>query len=105
MSGDVQVYRLRLSRGTRSSHVGDWTIYEDFAEFERRLLEAMVEAGSRHENRDDRSRWILQAWRSAKGLKDEDFGLNKVIGAERLVDGEWVDMKPTLIPPRVEFAP
>lgn len=103
MSGDVEVYRLRLSRGTESSHVPDWTIYEDFDRFERRLLEALVEAGSRGRNRDDKSRWLLQAWRSAKGLKDERFGLNSVIGAEVLVDGEWLDMKPRLILPSVVF--
>lgn len=99
----VRVYRLRLSKGTESSHVPDWRIYDDREDFERDLLEALVEAGARARNRDDKVRWLLQAYRRALGKEDAKFGINAVIGAETLTEGEWVDMKPRLIPPSVVF--
>lgn len=117
---EVQVYRLRLSRGRGNgqSHSPDWRLYENYDRFMRDLTEAMIEAAGRtlpHRpmygsdaltiEELNRKRWLAcGAWVRHVFKRDPSgHGIQQVIGAEKLIDGEWVDMKPRLLPPRVEI--
>lgn len=116
----TEIYRLRLSRGhgTGSSHSPDWRLYEDRERFLSDLTEAMIEATGRtlphrpqygrdaaeiHER--NRKAWLAcSAWVRHIFKRDPGgHGIQQVIGAEVLVDGEWVDLCPELLPPRVDF--
>lgn len=95
------VYRLCLSMGGPNSGWGNWTLYEDRKEFEERLLDALIEAAARNRRKRSRACWT---WFKAKfGKEPEYIGVEKVIAAEALIDGEWVDMEPRLVPPSVVF--
>lgn len=102
----TEIYRLRLSKGTSNSHVPDWRLYENRAEFERDLLESMLEVESRnHRSRlTDSEHWAVRIWHRLRGTGNDDgFGINKIIGAEQLIDDEWVDLRPRLVPPKIEY--
>lgn len=101
----VEIYRLRTSQGTANSASGHWEYYEDLARFTDDLLEALIEAEGRNGYRGgkERSLWLsCRAWLTEILKKDTDgYGTNRVIGAEHLVDGVWVDVEPKLTPPDV----
>lgn len=100
----VEVYRLKLRRGTGSSFP-DWKLYESKEEFDRDLLDALIEEAANYRNRSPFvaacSQWIKQMfpWRDDYRYSP----ISTVVGAERLIDGEWVALKPRLLPPRLEF--
>lgn len=112
----TDIYRLKLSRGHGSSHAPDWRLYEDRDRFLLDLTEAMIEAAGRSTPyrpqygadaraiyERNRATWLAcAAWVKNVFKRDPSgYGIRKVIGAEKLIDGEWVDIKPTLVPPHV----
>lgn len=105
----VEIYRLKLRYGTNGSSSPDWKIYENFQEFEEKLLEAAIEAKSRSFNYTRGREWLKFDWwnRYILGREDDYSGrirkVSNVIGAEKLVDGQWVELNYTLHPPRLEF--
>jgi len=101
-----EIYRLRLSKGTQNSHVPDWRLYESRDSFEHDLMDAMLEAESRayRSKMTDAEHYLVKIWHRLRGTGNSDaFGINKIVGAEQLIDDEWVDLKPRLVPPRIEF--
>lgn len=117
----TEIYRLRLSRGhgDGQSHSPDWRLYEDRDRFMVDLTEAMIEATGRtrpsgpqygadavkiYERR--KRAWLsCRAWvKHAFGRDPGGHGIQQVIGAEVLVDGEWHDLNPVLVPPHVTTA-
>lgn len=104
MTDKVEVYRLKLRRGISSSFP-DWKLYESKAEFERDLLEALIEEASAYQNRSPFQR-ACSFWVNAFSKNNDSYSyhpVSSVIGAERLVNSEWVSVKPRLVPPRLEF--
>lgn len=112
------IYRLRLSKGNGSgnSHSPDWRLYESRDRFLQDLTAAMIEATGRTSPRrpqygrdadeiyqQRRKAWIAcQDWvRHVLGRDPSGHGIQQVIGAEILVDGEWEALTPKLLPPRV----
>ena len=101
----VEIYRLRLSKGTASSGSGHWEYYEDFERLERDLLEAAIEAHGRDHDRRALGLWLAcRAWLEHVFRKDpSDYGVRRVVAVERLHDDEWVEMRWTLQPPSIQI--
>lgn len=98
----VEVYRLKLRRGT-TSNWPDWRLYESKGDFESDLLEALIEEAANYHNR---SPFVgaCRAWIEHMFNRDRNYrAVVRVIGAEQLIDGEWVELKPRLVPPSLEY--
>jgi hypothetical protein len=100
----VEVFRLRLSRGTSRSSMPDWKIYEDRRKFEGDLLNALIEAKAAHDSGEPTWRafrsWLHNIIRSDG---EERQPVTRVIGAEQLIDGYWTKLNVHVEPPRLVF--
>lgn len=104
----VEVYRLKLARGNQSGSGsgGDWRLYESRKEFEADLLCALIEAAAHGTNRDRSwpARWWLQhKLRKGEDVPHAEWTTSRVVAAERLVSGEWVDLGASLIEPSIRY--
>lgn len=108
-SARVEVYRLRVARGNQhgGGSGGDWTLYEGREDFEEATLKALIEeaAHGRTKPRSRAARWWQQHMlRDGKDVDTYDWTVCNVFAAEQFVDGEWVDLGASLVPPSVRFA-
>lgn len=105
MTEPVTIYRLKLRRGRGGSSSPDWRLYEDEKDFNDALLEALIEAqASNPDNyRQSAYRPCMYWVRHILRREDDCRPVARVISAEKLEDGRWVDVNPRLLPPRLEF--
>lgn len=100
----TEVYRLRLARTSGAASWGDVDYFEDRERFQARLFDAMLQAEVHDARRMDLRTRLLSVWQNRPGTdRDEPVKITRVIAAEKLVDGEWVDLEPVLIPPGLTF--
>lgn len=94
------VFRLHVAR----VNGGDVQLYESAEAFESDLFSALLDVELH--KAQGWPRRMLYAWKSyrSKG-EEEEFRLRvqRVIAAQKMTDGEWVDLHPVLVPPRLEF--
>jgi hypothetical protein len=100
----AELYRIKMGMRSGAASWGKWDYYEDENSFKEKLLLALI---SEEATRARGSRLI---WRSARAWLGEILEvdenkpqIDRVFAAEKLVEGEWVDLKPRLIPPSLEF--
>lgn len=106
----VEVFRIRYSRAIG----GQWDLYENREAFEAAVLEAMIEVAAAAHNRDPVVRraeracamWARSMFARSVFSRDDDLRpVERVYAVEQLVDGEWVELAPRLVPPRLEWDP
>lgn len=107
MTKTVEIYRLRVARGNHSAGGGNWTLYENRQDFEAAVFGALVEEATNvKEGTPERRRarlWLEKVLRGGKDVGLHEWTTQKVVAAEKLVNGQWVDLGARLVPPSVEF--
>lgn len=104
-----KVYRLKLSKQSSNSSMGDWRYYESENRFLADLLTAAIE--DLVEKETGRSNPARSAWRRWLDLKGRTYSHAEqafhasVVGADVLVDNEWQPVKWLLHPPSIEVLP
>lgn len=100
----VDMWRLRLAKGTGMSGGGEWSYYESRDDIESALFAAVVEMKAcesprtREAEREKRRWWH---WRQLNGGDDvsQRWFVQRIVAVEHLVDGEWVDTPWSITPP------
>lgn len=101
----TEIYRLFTRTGTPGRVNGPHVeIYDDRQEFEEDLMMALLKSErANHDNyRSDFYRSI-RTWFVGTGTDDSYPTTLSVQKAEKLVDGEWKELKYVLHPPRLEL--
>jgi hypothetical protein len=94
----VTLYRLHVAKGRGNASWGEAKIYESRDEFERDVVDALLDVMAK-----ESSGWRLGLINQCKSEKDADVKVTRIIATQQLVDGEWVDLVPTLHPPRLDL--
>lgn len=104
MTEPVQLFRIKVGISTGGASWGDWQYFEDEAQFKERLLDHAISAHSRNNQGRERA-WLGSKWWMERVLKrpDEKKWTDKVFAAEKLVNGQWVEIEYEFLPPRLEF--
>lgn len=100
----TELYKLFTTRGVRNaSSSGHVEIYESRKEFEDALMIALLETERNSGDYRTRMFQLVRNWFVGTGKDRETPRTLTVQKAQKLVDGEWQDLKYTLHPPRLEF--
>jgi hypothetical protein len=105
MSEPVSLYRLHTARRNGNASTGNVEHYESRERFEEDLLLALIEATAADTDyRRSRLTWRgCRAWLEHVLKRDGGWQAERVVAAQHLVDGQWVDLAPVLVPPHVVF--
>lgn len=96
----AELYRLHVVRRTGSKV----KLYERPEDFEADLFDALLDAAT-----EKAAHWYslrtISAWIRYRRGEDADYGkrVQRVIAAQQLIDGDWVDLKPHLVPPSIAY--
>lgn len=108
-----EVFRLKLSMGTKDSGGGEWPMFDDREEFKTALLEAALEVEARGDlyRQPVRQRilaWVLrkqpQSVDKKRGGELRSYGVRRVFAAEQFIDGEWKNLDWRIHAPYVEIS-
>lgn len=100
----ADLWRIRMVKGTANSSGGEREIVESREAMERMLLNAACEAAEDHrQNKDGDERRRFRAWRVLVRRLPEPEGwtVQRIVGVDHLVDGEWVECKWSLRAPEL----
>lgn len=101
----VEMYRLRIVHSTGGSHSGDWQYFENHKRFLEALMDAAISSVAHNYRSTDRANWLATSRWNEKvmGKENEKRWVEEIVGADKLVDGEWVELRYTFYPPRLEL--
>ena len=101
----VQIYRLRVAVTSGSAGWGDWRYFENYDKFLEDLTDAAISAVAHDYRNKSRSEWLpTKEWNKlVLDSESERTHVDRIVGADKLVDGQWVPLNYTFHPPRLEL--
>lgn len=96
----AELYRLHVVRRNGSTV----KLYESPERFEADLFDALLDAAT-----GEKAHWYslrtISAWIRYRRGENADYGkrVERVVAAQQLIDGDWVDLKPRLVPPSIAY--
>jgi hypothetical protein len=99
------VWRLKVAITTGGGGWGDWSYYEDEEKFREALLDAAISEAA-EANRGRSRTWLASRWwrDRIQGKEGETARIERVVGADCLVNGKWEPVGYRLIPPHLEVS-
>lgn len=101
------MYRLRQVNATANSSMGEWLYFESAEAMRGALMTAAISAVVHKYDSRNQDDWrATKLWHEKvmfEGTDKETRWIDRVVGVDKLVDGEWVELKYVFHPPRLEL--
>ena len=97
----AELYRLQVGKRRGGASWGDVELFESHEAFQSAVADALLDVEEK-KAKGWRLR-LLRRWREIRGKKETEVRVDRVFAIQELVDGEWVDLHATLVPPSLEI--
>lgn len=97
----AELYRLHVARKKGNASWGDVEYVEDRMILDSKLTDALLDVAA--EEAHSFKLQLIRKWQRFRGKPVDGPDVTRVVKCQKLVGGEWVDLNPVLIPPRVEY--